>query len=265
MRFTGVVQLVKAFLSGPQDLSFADLANDVSRRLWEGLGGFVSIVHSLYWTQPLRPARFNAAKSAHGLVARSLATGWRPGSWAIDRLSASWHPVDGLQGTPLTATVMATHADEVFDCIGLRAEYDERSTEWLLRQVAARRDLGELRGVALRDQQGTVVGWHLYYVNAGGVGQVVQVAARKERYGDVLDSLFYDAWRIPRTWRSRRMRAGEGLRSAGPVGAGPLAARRRLGRDAAGRRPSVEARRRMVDVLLASLVRSRERGAVRFG
>src|SRR5437867_6251979 len=109
------VQLVKAFLSGPQDLSFADLANDVSRRLWEGLGGFVSIVHSLYWTQPLRPARFNAAKSAHGLVARSLATGWRPVSWAIDRLSASWHPVDGLQGTPLTATVMATHADEVFD------------------------------------------------------------------------------------------------------------------------------------------------------
>src|SRR5687768_7708917 len=52
------VRLVKAFLGGPQDLSIADEANDEARRLWEGLGGCTSLVHSLHWTRALRPARF---------------------------------------------------------------------------------------------------------------------------------------------------------------------------------------------------------------
>src|SRR5207249_10440499 len=51
------VRLAKAFLDGPQDLSISDEATDVSRRIWEGLGGTTSLLHSLHWTRPLRPAR----------------------------------------------------------------------------------------------------------------------------------------------------------------------------------------------------------------
>ncbi len=31
--------LLRHFLSGPQDLSFADESNEKSRRIWESLGG----------------------------------------------------------------------------------------------------------------------------------------------------------------------------------------------------------------------------------
>ena len=49
-------QLVKTALAGPQDLSVADGANALSRRIWEGLGGIAAPLHSLDWMAPLRPA-----------------------------------------------------------------------------------------------------------------------------------------------------------------------------------------------------------------
>src|SRR5439155_8853483 len=52
------VKLLKAFLSGPQDLPIADEANDVSRKLWERLGGAAALLYSMYWLRPLRPSRF---------------------------------------------------------------------------------------------------------------------------------------------------------------------------------------------------------------
>jgi hypothetical protein len=39
------------------------------------------------------------------------------------------------------------------------------------------------------------LGWYLYYAEPGGIGEVVQIAARDGSVDDVLDHLFYDAWR----------------------------------------------------------------------
>src|SRR3989475_11574528 len=50
------VRLAKAFLDGPQDLSISDEATDVSRRIWEGLGGTTSLLHRIHLTPPPRPA-----------------------------------------------------------------------------------------------------------------------------------------------------------------------------------------------------------------
>src|SRR5262249_30690096 len=52
------VQLMKTFISGPQDLSLADEATEGARALWERLGGHTSTLNSIYWTLPLRPASF---------------------------------------------------------------------------------------------------------------------------------------------------------------------------------------------------------------
>src|SRR5438067_426799 len=51
------VELARQFLRGPQDLSLAE-GPESSRRIWEFLGGSASLLYSLCWTRPLRPAQF---------------------------------------------------------------------------------------------------------------------------------------------------------------------------------------------------------------
>src|SRR6266705_254021 len=50
-------ELLRTFLSGPQEISMANAANDISRKLWERLGGTTSTCHSIYWRRLLRPVR----------------------------------------------------------------------------------------------------------------------------------------------------------------------------------------------------------------
>ena len=40
-----------------------------------------------------------------------------------------------------------------------------------------------------------LLGWYLYYVRAGGISEVIQVAARNGSYARVLQRLLVDAWR----------------------------------------------------------------------
>lgn len=188
-------ELMKAFLSGPQDLAFSDVANDVSRRMWEVLGGWTSLLQSLHWTQPVQRGRFYAGLLAQRLHVRGLGRGLRPLSWAVDALVGGQPPTDGLAEAPLTAALMAAHFPELHGHVALRPEYDEASLRWLLDQLVANRTRGELHSVALRGADGALVGWYLYYAKAGGVGQVVHVAARRDRAGDVLQALSHHASR----------------------------------------------------------------------
>ena len=55
--FAGL-QLLKAALAGPQDITIADESNADSRILWEGLGGVTSSLYSMCWVYPLRPCQF---------------------------------------------------------------------------------------------------------------------------------------------------------------------------------------------------------------
>ena len=47
----------------------------------------------------------------------------------------------------------------------------------------------------VRDVRGDVLGWYLYYLRPGGVGEVVQIGATHDSIGEVLAHLFFDAWR----------------------------------------------------------------------
>src|SRR5205814_217678 len=85
----------------------------------------------------------------------------------------------------VTTQLMASDVPARWQDVAQRPDYDETALAWLLEQLAAKRALGELRRAALRDAGGALVGWYLYYANRGGLGQVVQVAAAKGRYGDV--------------------------------------------------------------------------------
>ena len=55
------IQLVKKFLSGPQDCSLCDVANDKTRQLWTRFGGEALPVYGLTWMAVLSPTRFAAS------------------------------------------------------------------------------------------------------------------------------------------------------------------------------------------------------------
>jgi hypothetical protein len=196
------VQLVKACLSGPQDLTLADGAHESSRQLWLGIGGASPLLYNLHWTRPLRPARYvlqllqerAAAPAALTLAARPLGA-------LVDALAARsranrfYREQGGLTEEPLDAATMLAHLPSVFDGNALRPVYDARALAWLLEQTARKTRHGTLRARAVLDGERQVIGWYLYYVLAGAVSEVVQVAARNGSFDRVLRRLLADAWR----------------------------------------------------------------------
>jgi len=189
--------LVRAFLAGPQDWSVSDTANDVARRIFESVGATTSMIHSLVWLRPLRPCRDLASRLAHGLVARGALFAARPLVAAGDAFAArraggaARQPAGTIQ--PLTPALMLAHLD-VLGCRALRPAYEAGALEWLLEQVAEKRQFGTLERALVRAPSGEVAGWFLYFLNPGGASQVVQLAARPAAQTLVLQHLFHHAW-----------------------------------------------------------------------
>ena len=65
----------------------------------------------------------------------------------------------------------------------------------MLDQAARKKRHGELRSRAALGSKRQLIGWYLYYLNAGGVSEVVQIAARDGCFDQVLQQLMADAWR----------------------------------------------------------------------
>ena len=129
-------------------------------------------------------------------------------SWAVTPVCAAADALAPLiLGAPallarprLTGEDLGT--DDLLECLSrvaaersLRPAYDRESLNWLLDLLARKRDRGLFQRVAVRDAAGDVLGWYLFYLNRGGISEVVQIGARKPFVGEVLDHLFHHAWR----------------------------------------------------------------------
>ena len=196
------LQLLKACLSGPQDATLSDGANEETRHLCMGLGGTVALLYSLHWTRPLRPARHALSLlEGRSSLPRSLKYAARPLANLADVISARLHPnrflweATELTETTLDAAAIMAHLPEFLRGIALQPEYDIRSLAWLLEQTARKSRHGKLRARAVLDGERRLIGWYLYYVQAGDVSEVVQLAARDGKFDSVLLRLLADAWR----------------------------------------------------------------------
>lgn len=185
------LDLMRRFFAGPQDLSIADGANQTSRLLWEAAGGSTSPLHTLHWVRLLRPAQGLLQLAPHRLQGLSLVAGplaaladacipWRA------RVDSAWRE------EALDATGLAAALHEHRGVFGLRPQYDEASLRWLLEQARAKQRHGVLEGCLLREESGRIAGWFLYYLSAR-MSQVLQLGARRERVGAVLERLFAHA------------------------------------------------------------------------
>ena len=202
--------LLRALFAGPQDLTFCDGANERSQHVWERSGGEVARLYSLDWTRILRPAGYlqrRLALAREDRVARAARVAL-PLCRAVDAISGSLASLDRAAaiGVPL-GRPRARLADEDLGCAAvcaildetlpapsLRPSYDPASLAWLLDQAERTRGHGPLRRRLCRDASGEAVGWYVYYAKPDGLAQVLQLGGKPGAIGDVLASLFADAY-----------------------------------------------------------------------
>ena len=195
------LRLAKAYLEGPQDLSIADEANDVSRRIWEGLGGSTALLLSTYWTRALRPLRFGLSflRARRGLAPLAIAAG--PLAALADGLAVR---VPGSQfrlsrpaagDEPFSASTALAHSAHACGAAGLRVEHDEAAFQALIDRAAIRAPGGRVLNAVVKTGA-RIAGWYIAHIDRSGVAEVAQISATPSTIQAVLDHLFYHAWRL---------------------------------------------------------------------
>jgi hypothetical protein len=199
------MQLVRAFMKGSQDISITDSANEMSRPLLRSLGFTVVPIYSLQWARPLGPIQYALnglsrlnKKSRALAISRSIA---KPFCSLADAMATR------MRVSPLRLSQPATDDEDLdteslLECLAtmpakhwIVPEYDRDSLNWVLGFVAKRKVFGELRKRLVRDQDRKIIGWYIYSVAPGAVGEVYQIGAESQSTGIVLEHLFYDAWK----------------------------------------------------------------------
>ncbi len=198
------IELMKRFLSGPQDLSLTDEANDISRKMWEVFGGVTVPVYGIHWTRLIRPTRYASSLVSHyfgkgGFLSNAFLKSTRPLSNLIDSIAARKlpkyfsQPKPKVSATRMTSEMLLSCLSEFSDSRSLWPEYDAQSLKWVLETIDTRSQSGTMRMHEIRNNGGALLGWYIYILEPGGEANVLQIMGRKNSIGSVIDHLFYDA------------------------------------------------------------------------
>ena len=196
-------KLVRSFLSGPQDISISEPANESARSLWKPLGGEVAVTESMEWLRVFRPAGLLAALAADRLPAQKLV---KAGAGVVDRLLRK--PVAGLlDPDPPTPQPKVTDVDageeELLAYLGrdesdyrLRPDWSPACFRWIVEHAEGNDYRGTLYRRLVRNRAGETVGCYLYHGRPGGMAWVLQLCARRDAVADVLDCLIARAHQL---------------------------------------------------------------------
>jgi hypothetical protein len=194
------LRLLKKLMEGPQDLTLADESNETARRLWEWCGGTTSLLYSMHWVRPLRLAEAAVTlllRSRSPRVSRLAA----PIARIVDALCNRFAliplrtlPAEGSRQN-LDEATLAARLPEFTGARSLRPDYGDGLLTWVLERASTRNAGGEFRQVVVKDDKQEIAGWYVYFANRGGIGEVLQIAARKGAIGQVLDHLIDDGLR----------------------------------------------------------------------
>jgi len=195
------VQLLKAFFSGPQDLSLTDGAGEVGRKVWQGVGGATAYLYSQLWTRILRPTRYVADLLGTGRTFSPIARALSPLCNLADATAARVLPrrfsipQTHYSEEELDVETLLDRLPQFTKFAALQPVYDDHSLGWLLAHAGKMKHYGDLVKVLVRDSRREVVGWFMYYLKPGGTSTVFQFVARKGAINEILDSLFNHARR----------------------------------------------------------------------
>jgi len=190
-------RLIRAFLKGPQDLSFSETANPLSHGMWEKLGGVAAPAYSMEWLRVFKPLTAVAAAAAEKVSAVRIAV---PVARGLDRLAA---PLARHVAGPITPVANAADADEEALAAALPALAaavplaptwdDETALRWLLAHARRKERHGPAHIRVVRDRAGNVAGASIYFGRPGGIAWVLQMIAKPQAAAQVVDDLFATA------------------------------------------------------------------------
>lgn len=195
------VMLIRAYLSGPQEVTLTDGATDAMHQIWTTLRGRVNTAASFGWQKVLRPgASLSNALRGRGrplpAPLRGVLTAsdgpLRRSPWVRDTLRAP--AVPDLSGEPLTVETLLEQMSGASRHWRLHPDYDAAFLRWLFDEldvVAPAR--GRVVRQLVRGSRGQVLGWYVYFLATSAVAQVQQVAAPGGDPGPVLDHLIAHA------------------------------------------------------------------------
>lgn len=194
-------RLLKAFLDGPQDLSFSETANEVSTQLWTRLRGVVLPQYSLDWVRVIRPSAFGL-----GLVANRItpARAFGPLAHLVDgylrkRLAGKerrWSGVPAVATAPsklrveeVGAYAFAGLLESLSAQFVLRPRWGEMPLARILADAAEKPELGELVLARVASSAGVAIGAFAYHARPAQIGRVLQVLGLPGQAGAVIDCL----------------------------------------------------------------------------
>lgn len=196
-------RLLKAFLAGPQDVSFSETANAVSQGMWERLGGTVLAPYSMEWVRVLRPAGFMLAFASLQLpVLRVLTPLGRITDRALMRSGRSGSTLLNFGPEAKKAALIVEDIGQTGFAELMRQFSEERiakpdwSNGYLEHVLGTGLDkpaFGWPVMAAVRTKGGEPLGAFLYHLRPNGIARVLQIMFQAGRAGVVLDQLFVDA------------------------------------------------------------------------
>lgn len=194
-------RLMKAFVNGPQDLSFSETSNHTSTQMWTRLRAVPMPQYSLDWVRIIRPSSFVVGMASKRI---GLAGIFRPVASAVDSFYRKRLPAGQVQWASTPAGGLSLSGMRVSEIgwdsftkllepltahFGIRPRWAEMPLDHMLQNAACKPDQGNLVLASVTAPNGAPVGAFAYYPQKGSIARVMQVLARPGQEGAVIDCL----------------------------------------------------------------------------
>ena len=190
-------RLIRHVLSGPQDLSLADSANDGGRKVWEGAGGKIAVLYSMDWIRPIQPFAYGAVLFSQKMNRFGLKSLTRVGQ-LVDALGPA-----GFLNKNISEGEFTTHEagdDQTFDCMTklskgyeLSPRYGRKDWKWLIRFQRNNEHRGSFKSFVVSANKNRTIGAFAFYVKNNKQGEVMFLLAHQKARNQVFRCLLNEA------------------------------------------------------------------------
>lgn len=189
-------RLLRAFLSGPQDLSLSETANETSRVMWSRLRGRILPGYSLEWLRILRPAAFAAEAASQRFrflrYGKLLSGPFDAFAHRIMKTSIPEKP-QGVNDCSIELDMLPPLIASCLKGYELRPDWDPSTLNGVLATASTKSTYGTMHSRVVKSRTGVPLGAYLFHGDYGETVRVLQIIASKGQESTVLDSLLYYA------------------------------------------------------------------------